>query len=81
MNTSSGKAVFASVLPKKHFSGPAAASVPVPAAFARPKNTFAPPPPRASAIPTPESEPEAEQVEEGEWAEAVYDYESAVGIG
>lgn len=50
----------------------------IPSAFP-PKNSgsrFGPPPTRAQAEPEPEPEPE----EQGEWAEALYDYESAVSI-
>lgn len=48
----------------------------IPSAFP-PKNSgsrFGPPPTRAQA------EPESEPEEQGEWAEALYDYESAVSI-
>ena len=81
MNTTSGTAVFGSVLPKKHFGGPAPTPAPIPAAFQRPKNNFGPPPSRAAAIPTPEPEAEPEpepEAEEGDWAEAMYAYDSAV---
>ncbi len=49
-----------------------------PPAFGPKKNAFAPPPVRHAPPPEPESEPEPEP-ESGEWAEALYDYDSGVG--
>ncbi|KAI0699829.1 hypothetical protein BC835DRAFT_505457 [Cytidiella melzeri] len=61
---------------------------PVPAAFTTPRKQFAPPPVRRVSSATPEpvkaapppppprAEPEPEAVEQGEWAEALYDYSS-----
>jgi abl interactor 2 len=47
----------------------------VPPAFASKKNAFAPQP---KHDPEPEPEPEEEEQVQGEWAEALYDYDSAV---
>jgi abl interactor 2 len=47
----------------------------VPPAFAPKKNAFSPPPKHE---PEPEPEPEEEEQAQGEWAEALYDYHSAV---
>ncbi|KAL0565584.1 hypothetical protein V5O48_016440 [Marasmius crinis-equi] len=71
--TSKAKMVTSSLFSKKQ---PQSTSPPpAPAAFAQRKNTFAPPPSR-----THESPPPVQQEEEapnGEWAEALYDYESS----
>ncbi|KAF7301224.1 hypothetical protein MIND_00687200 [Mycena indigotica] len=52
----------------------------VPAAFPPPKNKWGPPPGRSSVPTPPQPEPEPEEEEEeiaqGEWAEALYDYDS-----
>ena len=55
---------------------------PIPSAFAKRQNNFAPPPVRRAStnesIPTRDSEPEAEPEDDSEWAEALYDYNSGV---
>jgi len=60
--------------PSQSTSGPP----PAPPAFAARKNNFAPPPGRSPAPPPPVRQPEPEPEVEGEWAEALYDYDSNV---
>jgi hypothetical protein len=48
-----------------------------PAAFVSKKNAFAPPPVRYADPPTPQQQPEEEEAQ-GEWAMALYDYNSSV---
>lgn len=55
----------------------------VPSAFPTKKNNFAPPPVRTASVQARDEEQEEEQVEEetqGEWAEAIYDYDSKVRL-
>jgi len=66
---------------RKFFSGKSKPSIPAaPPAFAPPKNKWGPPPTRGAATPPSQEEPEEEEAEEeeaqGEWAEALYDYDS-----
>ena len=87
MDTSSFGAGVVSLVSKKK---PAASAPPIPSAFPKVKNNFAPPPSRTNSgavssrppmkIPSPEPEPEEEEEEEeeGEWVEALYDYNSGV---
>ncbi|KAF8075849.1 SH3-domain-containing protein [Lyophyllum atratum] len=80
--TSKGKMLGSLYTPGK--VAPSTAAPVVPAAFAAKKNAFAPPPTRRASSSTspplrqqPPPEPEEEeQGEQGEWAEALYDYDS-----
>lgn len=70
MDTSTKKSMLVSGLSRKQ---PSTQSTPViPSAFAAKKSGFVP---RVNPEPEPEPEPEDE---EGEWAEALYDYDSTV---
>ncbi|KAJ3975944.1 SH3-domain-containing protein [Lentinula raphanica] len=72
VDTSSKKSMLISGLSRKQ---PTVHNTPIaPAAFGAKKNSFAPPP-LHSRVPEPEPEPEPEEAQ-GEWAEALYDYES-----
>ncbi|KAI5122145.1 hypothetical protein M0805_000792 [Coniferiporia weirii] len=61
---------------------PPSVAPPIPSAFPKRQNNFAPPPVRrltsddAPNVRTPSPEPEPEPEEQGEWAEALYDYNS-----
>lgn len=75
---------------------PPAVAPPIPSAFPKKPNNFAPPPRRVTSDssaasvspqppfrqlqPEPEPEEAEEEEEEGEWAEALYDYTSAVSV-
>ncbi|KAJ6516353.1 SH3-domain-containing protein [Mycena sanguinolenta] len=80
VDTTSAKGMFSSI----RNSGKGAKGPPlVPSALAPAPNKWGPPPPRGVATPPsqeePEPEPEEEEEEEaaqGEWAEALYDYDS-----
>ncbi|KAF7330810.1 Leucyl aminopeptidase [Mycena venus] len=76
VDTMSAKGAFSSIVSSKK---PNAMPV-IPAAFAPPKNKWGPPPTRGAATPPSQEEPEEEEAEEevaqGEWAEALYDYDS-----
>ncbi|KIK65752.1 hypothetical protein GYMLUDRAFT_39269 [Collybiopsis luxurians FD-317 M1] len=75
VDTSSKGAMLASGLSRKQ---PKVRNTPIaPSAFASKKSNFAPPPPHrgGSSDPEPEGESEDEEVQ-GEWAEALYDYDS-----
>lgn len=79
VDTTSLKASFVSVknstVNKK--KGPPSVAPPLPSAFQKRQNNFAPPPSRrVTSDSTPSPEPEAEPEEQGEWAEALYDYNS-----
>ncbi|TDL29125.1 SH3-domain-containing protein [Rickenella mellea] len=86
LDTSSTRNMFASLRSSNKNAPPAA---PIPSALPKAGNSFAPPPRRAvstaapAAPPTPprapsdELEYEDEEVESGEWAEALYDYSSS----
>ncbi|KAF5393857.1 hypothetical protein D9757_000430 [Collybiopsis confluens] len=76
VDTSSKKAMFASGIARKQ---PTVHHTPIiPSAFGAKKNTYAPPPPHRAVSSEPEQEEESEEEEEpqGEWAEALYDYNS-----
>ncbi|KAF9076647.1 SH3 domain-containing protein [Rhodocollybia butyracea] len=69
VDTSSKKNMLVSGLSRKQ---PTIHNTPIaPSAFGAKKNNFAPPPPHRA-----EPEPEPEDEEQGEWAEALYDYDS-----
>lgn len=71
--------MFSSVLHSSANKNAVHQSPPAPAAFPAKKNPFAPPPVRHADTHTPPPRQQAEEEEErGEWAEALYDYESAV---
>ncbi|KAJ7727966.1 SH3-domain-containing protein [Mycena metata] len=79
VDTTSAKNMFSSL----RGSGKATHNTPiVPPALAPPKNKYGPPPGRAAAPAPPpapeepEEEEEEEQTAQGEWAEALYDYDS-----
>ncbi|KAJ7667587.1 SH3-domain-containing protein [Mycena polygramma] len=78
VDTTSAKNMFSSV----RNSGKTTHTAPlVPPALAAPKKTWGPPPSRAAATPPPPEAEEPEEAEEdevaqGEWAEALYDYDS-----
>ncbi|KAF9019288.1 hypothetical protein BDZ89DRAFT_1073154 [Hymenopellis radicata] len=73
VDTTSKTSMLLSSLSNKNKGNPISLTPPPPPAFTAPKNTFAPPPKRTvSASPQPEPQAPA-----GEWAEALYDYESA----
>ena len=61
---------------------PPSVAPPIPSAFPKRQNNFAPPPTRRvstnESIPTRSPEPELEPEEDGEWAEALYEYNSGV---
>ena len=69
VDTTSKMSMLTSSLSKKG-GNPVVKTSPPPPAFGQPKNTFAPPPRRTPSAPAPEPA--------GEWAEALYDYESGV---
>ncbi|KAF8899998.1 SH3 domain-containing protein [Mucidula mucida] len=73
VDTTSKATMLMSSISSKKKGNPISLTPPPPPAFAAPKNTFAPPP-RRTVSTTPEPEPQAPS---GEWAEALYDYESA----
>ncbi|KAF8576218.1 hypothetical protein K439DRAFT_1640708 [Ramaria rubella] len=80
LDTSSSKKMLWGVRNKE----PPPPTAPVPSAFAStPRKPIAPPPRRGTVpmprarTPTPEPEPESEPEYEGEWAEALYDYNSS----
>jgi len=82
MDTSSAKNAFASVLNSSANKNAVHQPPPAPAAFVAKKNPFAPPPVRHADPPAPpqrqqaEEEEKEEEEEGGEWAEALYDYDS-----
>ncbi|KAK7051266.1 hypothetical protein VNI00_004766 [Paramarasmius palmivorus] len=74
VDTSSKTRMLSSSLLGKFQQQPQVHAPTPPPAFGPKKNTFAPPPGRAPALaPKPEPEPEVN----GEWAEALYDYDSS----
>ena len=77
MDTSSAKNAFSSVLNSSANKNAVHQPPPAPAAFVAKKNPFAPPP-RHADPPAPPQRQQAEEDEEGEWAEALYDYDSTV---
>ncbi|KAK0206080.1 SH3-domain-containing protein [Desarmillaria ectypa] len=80
--TSKGSMLVSSLKSKSLAPPPKSYASPSPSAFAPKKSAFAPPPvrhappPETEPKPEPEPEPEPESVP-GEWAEALYDYDSA----
>lgn len=85
VDTSSAKSMFTSLRNStaNKSATPPSVAPPIPAAFGPKRGGFAPPPVRhVSPAPAPEPEPEPEPEEEtaGEWAEALYDYSSAVRV-
>ncbi|KAJ7672842.1 hypothetical protein B0H17DRAFT_174335 [Mycena rosella] len=82
VDTTSAKNMFSSI---RNSGKPATVTPPAaPPAFAPRKNTYGPPPGRTAAATPPaqeeeeeEEEEEAEEEAQGEWAEALYDYDSA----
>ncbi|KAJ6567327.1 SH3-domain-containing protein [Mycena vulgaris] len=80
VDTTSAKNMFSSI---RHAGKTPETTLITPPAFAPRKNTYGPPPGRAgaaAATPPPAQEEEEEEEEEeaqGEWAEALYDYDSA----
>ncbi|KAJ7745518.1 SH3-domain-containing protein [Mycena olivaceomarginata] len=77
VDTTSAKNMFSSI----RNAGKSTPNVPIVApALAPPKNKWGPPPTRGAASPPAQEEPEPEEEEEeeaqGEWAEALYDYDS-----
>ncbi|KAJ7644370.1 SH3-domain-containing protein [Roridomyces roridus] len=80
VDTTSAKGMFSSLRSSTAKKGQVQPPPMVPSAFAARKNAFAPPPSRTAASPAqeePEPEPEPEEEAQGEWAEALYDYDSA----
>lgn len=76
VDTTSKMSMLTSSLKSKSLAPPPKTyAPPPPPAFGPKKNAFAPPPVRHAPPPEPESEPEPEP-ESGEWAEALYDYDS-----
>ncbi|KAJ7283352.1 hypothetical protein C8J57DRAFT_1292254 [Mycena rebaudengoi] len=76
VDTTSTKNMFVSL---RNSSKATPSSAPIaPPAFAPRKNAYGPPPTRsaAAATPPPEEEEEEEEETHGEWAEALYDYDS-----
>lgn len=74
VDTTSKTSMLTSSLKSKSLAPPPKTyAPPPPPAFAPKKNAFAPPPVRHAPPPEPEPEPEQES---GEWAEALYDYDS-----
>ncbi|KAK0490618.1 SH3-domain-containing protein [Armillaria novae-zelandiae] len=74
--TSKTSMLTSSLKSKSRAPPPKTYAPPPPPAFGPKKNAFAPPPMRrAPSEPEPEPEPEPES-ESGEWAEALYDYDS-----
>jgi abl interactor 2 len=87
VDTSSAKGMFGSIITSSARKNVNPAPPPVtPAAFAQKKNRFGPPPVRRATSNTADSPPpiqrhqqeEEEEETHGEWADALYDYESAV---
>lgn len=88
VDTSSAKGMFGSIVTSSARKNAAPAPPPVaPAAFGQKKNPFGPPPVRRATsnsddTPPPvqrhQQEEEEEEETQGEWADALYDYESAV---
>ncbi|KAG6872335.1 hypothetical protein C0995_010679 [Termitomyces sp. Mi166 len=85
LNTSSKGAMIGSLYPGNKSKNPSPAAPPPPPAFPPKKNTFGPPPTRQLSSespplprrqPEPEPEPEPEEETHGEWALALYDYNS-----
>lgn len=89
LDTSSKGAMLGSLYPGNKNKNPAPAAPPPPPAFPLKKNTFPPPPTRnptseppvpPARKPEPEPEPEPEDQSHGEWALALYDYNSQVSL-
>ena len=77
VDTSSPQNAFSSVLNSTANKNAVHQPPPAPSAFVAKKNPFAPPPVRHTDPPAP-PQPQQVEEEEGEWAEALYDYDSTV---